>query len=170
MVFSMLKKSYVWSLAIITVCSGLLGTMAVHPTESAVNSNFSQGNWSEDQRTVWQVILDWNRAFAENNVEQYFNFIDDEITVITPGNPYRVEGLIDDREEFEFGLSTGRSKVGFFQMMQPLIRVIGDTAIVTYFTRGYYGIANTEVLYFKETDVLARQNGNWKIVHIHLSK
>jgi ketosteroid isomerase-like protein len=114
--------------------------------------------------------LDWNRAFAENNVEQYFNFIDDEITVITPGNPYRVEGLIDDREEFEFGLSTGRSKVGFFQMMQPLIRVIGDTAIVTYFTRGYYGIANTEVLYFKETDVLARQNGNWKIVHIHLSK
>lgn len=166
----MLKQYYLSSLAILTICAGSLVALSAQAAEPAVISDYSQASWGEDQRTVWQVILRWNRAFAENDVERYFEFIDQNITVLTPGNPYRVEGIIDDRNEFEFGLSTGRSEVGFFQMMQPLIRVFGDMAIVTYFSRGYYGSDNGNILYFKETDVLALQDGNWKIVHIHLSE
>lgn len=166
----MLKQYYLSSLAILTICAGSLVALSAQAAEPAVISDYSQASWGEDQRTVWQVIVRWNRAFAENDVERYFEFIDQNITVLTPGNPYRVEGIIDDRNEFEFGLSTGRSKVGFFQMMQPLIRVFGDMAIVTYFSRGYYGSDNGNILYFKETDVLALQDGNWKIVHIHLSE
>lgn len=166
----MLKQYYLSSLAILTICAGSLVALSAKDAEPAVISDYSQASWGEDQRTVWQVIVRWNRAFAENDVERYFEFIDQNITVLTPGNPYRVEGIIDDRNEFEFGLSTGRSKVGFFQMMQPLIRVFGDMAIVTYFSRGYYGSDNGNILYFKETDVLALQDGNWKIVHIHLSE
>lgn len=166
----MLKQYYLSSLAILTICAGSLVALSAQAAEPAVISDYSQASWGEDQRTVWQVIVRWNRAFAENDVERYFEFIDQNITVLTPGNPYRVEGIIDDRNEFEFGLSTGRSKVGFFQMIQPLIRVFGDMAIVTYFSRGYYGSDNGNILYFKETDVLALQDGNWKIVHIHLSE
>lgn len=166
----MLKQYYLSSLAILTICAGSLVALSAQAAEPAVISDYSQASWGEDQRAVWQVIVRWNRAFAENDVERYFEFIDQSITVLTPGNPYRVEGIIDDRNEFEFGLSTGRSKVGFFQMMQPLIRVFGDMAIVTYFSRGYYGSDNGNILYFKETDVLALQDGNWKIVHIHLSE
>lgn len=166
----MLKQYYLSSLAILTICAGSLVALSAQAAEPAVISDYSQASWGEDQRTVWQVIVRWNRAFAENDVERYFEFIDQNITVLTPGNPYRVEGIIDDRNEFEFGLSTGRSEVGFFQMMQPLIRVFGDMAIVTYFSRGYYGTDNGNILYFKETDVLALQDGNWKIVHIHLSE
>ena len=166
----MLKQYYLSSLAILTICAGSLVALSAQAAEPAVISDYSQASWGEDQRAVWQVIVRWNRAFAENDVERYFEFIDQNITVLTPGNPYRVEGIIDDRNEFEFGLSTGRSKVGFFQMMQPLIRVFGDMAIVTYFSRGYYGSDNGNILYFKETDVLALQDGNWKIVHIHLSE
>ncbi len=166
----MFKQFYLSSLAILTICAGSLVALSAQAAEPAVISDYSQASWGEDQRAVWQVIVQWNRAFAENDVERYFEFIDQNITVLTPGNPYRVEGIIDDRNEFEFGLSTGRSKVGFFQMMQPLIRVFGDMAIVTYFSRGYYGSDNGNILYFKETDVLALQDGNWKIVHIHLSE
>ena len=166
----MLKQYYLSSLTILTICAGSLVALSAQAAEPAVISDYSQASWGEDQRTVWQVIVRWNRAFAENDVERYFEFIDQNITVLTPGNPYRVEGIIDDRNEFEFGLSTGRSEVGFFQMMQPLIRVFGDMAIVTYFSRGYYGGDNGNILYFKETDVLALQDGNWKIVHIHLSE
>ncbi len=166
----MFKQYYLPSLAILTICAGSLVALSAQAAEPAVISDYSQASWGEDQRTVWQVIVRWNRAFAENDVERYFEFIDQNITVLTPGNPYRVEGIIDDRNEFEFGLSTGRSEVGFFQMMQPLIRVFGDMAIVTYFSRGYYGSDNGNILYFKETDVLALQDGNWKIVHIHLSE
>jgi ketosteroid isomerase-like protein len=129
-------------------------------------------NWTEAQREVWQVIETWNRAFAENDAEAYFHYISDDITVLTPSNPYRVEGKPDDREEFEYGIRTAYNKVGIFQEMTPLVRVYGDTAFATYFSRGYYGEVSTggAMVYLKETDVLRRIDGQWKIVHVHVSK
>ena len=129
-------------------------------------------NWTEAEREVWQAIESWNRAFAENDVEAYFRYISDDITVLTPSNPYRVEGKPDDREEFEFGIRMAYNKVGIFQEMTPLVRVYGDTAFATYFSRGYYGEASAggTMAYLKETDVLRRIDGQWKIVHVHVSK
>ncbi|HEY7460648.1 MAG TPA: hypothetical protein VIC59_02075, partial [Gemmatimonadota bacterium] len=46
---------------------------------------------------VLEVIEAFNAAFARNDPATYFSFIDDDITVLTPSNPYRVEGLRDDR-------------------------------------------------------------------------
>lgn len=123
-----------------------------------------------DELEVWTVVKAFNRAFAENDVERYFALVDDAITVLTPGNPYRVEGIKDDREEFEFGLRAGYSKVGYFQEMQPLVRILGTAALVTYFSRGSYGPAgNAKTLYFKETDVLVKKDDEWKIAHVHVS-
>ena len=119
---------------------------------------------------VWAVIKNFNRAFAANDPANYFTYIDDYITVITPSNPYRVEGIIDDREEFEYGLRTGANRVAYFQEMQPKVQLFGETAVVTYFSRGSYGRESEEkTYYFKETDVLVRKSGTWKIVHIHVS-
>lgn len=39
------------------------------------------------EQQVWNVVEDFNHAFAANDTEWYFSFIDDEITVITPTNP-----------------------------------------------------------------------------------
>jgi ketosteroid isomerase-like protein len=119
---------------------------------------------------VWAVVTDFNRAFAANDPERYFSFVDETITVLTPGNPYRVEGLRADREEFEFGLRAGYSRVGYFQEMQPRVSVFGDVAVATYFSRGHYGPEGaSRALYFKETDVLVRRPAGWRIVHIHVS-
>jgi len=119
---------------------------------------------------VLQVIKDFNRAFKNNDPEKYFTYIDDQITVITSSNPYRVEGIKDDREEFEYGIRSGSARVGYFQEMQPKVQLYGDVAVVTYFSRGSYGPeGQAKTLYFKETDVLARKEGAWKIVHIHVS-
>jgi ketosteroid isomerase-like protein len=119
---------------------------------------------------VWAVVEAFNRAFAENDLERYFGFVAEEITVLTPRNPYRVEGRQDDREEFEFGLRAGYSRVGFFQAMQPRVQRYGDTAVATYFSRGRYGPEGAgSTAYYKETDVLVRRAGGWKIVHIHVS-
>src|SRR4029077_1659304 len=110
------------------------------------------------------VIDAFNRAFAANDPDQYFTFVDPDITVLTPGNPYRVEGIAADRAEFEFGIREGITRVGYFQEMQPLIRVYGDTAVVTYFSRGRYGIGDkARTAYLKETDVLIRRDTGWKI-------
>lgn len=123
------------------------------------------------EQEVWRIIEEWNAAFAANDAARYFEFIDDDVTVMTPSNPYRVEGLPDDREEFEFGIHAGYSRVGIFQEIAPIVRVYGDIAFVTYFHRGYYGPErNGQLAYLKETTILRRKNGTWKIVHIHVSK
>ena len=141
------------------------------PQDELVHNRFHESAWTSEQRQVWQTIETWNRAFANNDPDTYFEFIADDITVITPSNPYRVEGKPDDREEFEFGIHRTYSKVGLFQEMLPDVRVYGDTAVVTYFSRGYYGGDDSAAMgYLKETDVLHRIDGKWKIVHIHVSK
>ena len=125
---------------------------------------------SEQEREVWNVILAWNDAFEKNDADNYFNYVDEEIVVLVPGNPYRVQGIGPDRAEFEYGIAGGRTKVYFFQELQPKIRLVGDVAIVTYYSRGSYG-DSMEMTYLKETDVLIRdQSGKWKVAHIHVSK
>lgn len=119
---------------------------------------------------VWQTVQEFNRAFAANDPERYFKFIDPEIVVLTSGSPYRIEGLAHDRQEFEFGLQEGYSRVGYFQELQPKIQCFGDVAIVTYYSRGYYGPeGKARTTYLKETDVLVRRETGWKLVHIHVS-
>lgn len=125
---------------------------------------------SAEAQAVWAAVEGFNQAFAENDPERYFTFMADELTVLTPGNPYRVEGLPADREEFEFSLRAGYSQVEFFQALQPNVQVLGETAVVSYFSRGRYGPAGqAKLAYYKETDVLVRRAGAWKIVHIHVS-
>ena len=126
--------------------------------------------WSEDQRAVWETITRWNEAFARNDAEAYFSFVDENITVLTPAGPYRVEGKADDREEFEFGVKQGRTRVSLFQEIQPLVAVSGDLAFATYYSRGWYGGVDGAMAHLKETDVLVRKNGAWRILHVHVSK
>jgi ketosteroid isomerase-like protein len=132
--------------------------------------NGAHENISDPEGEVWQVIRAFNQAFAGNNPDEYFRHVDDDIVVLTPGNPYRVEGLVADREEFEFGLQRGYSRVGYFQELQPMVKVFGDVAVVTYFSRGSYGPEDrARTLYLKETDVLIRRPEGWKIIHVHVS-
>lgn len=126
---------------------------------------------TDAEREVWNVIDAFNRAFAANDPNRYFQYIDDDIVVIIPSSPYRIEGVKDDREEFEHSLRSGATRVGYFQELQPLVRVFGDTAVVTYYSRGAYGPeSDAKTGYLKETDVLVKRNGTWKIVHIHVSR
>lgn len=117
---------------------------------------------------VWEVVRAFNRAFLQNDADAYFRLVDPEITVMTPSNPYRVDGIEADRSEFEAGLRSGATRVHFFQEMQPMVQIHGDTAVVTYFSRGSYG-PTERTAYFKETDVLVRRDGGWRVVHVHVS-
>ena len=124
---------------------------------------------SSAQQAVWNTVVAWNDAFERNDTDAFFRFIDPEITVITPGNPFRISGVGPDRQEFEFSLQRGTSRVGYFQEIDPQIAVYGDVAVVTYYSRGHYGGDAGKTAYYKETDVLVRRDQSWKIVHIHLS-
>jgi len=120
------------------------------------------------EKEVLEVITEWNDHFANNRVQEYFEFLSDDVTLFIGSSPYRIEGLKKDREEFEYSLEQGWTTVGYFQMFQIDIRVYGETAVATYHTRGSYG-AEPKVVYVKETNVLLKRDGGWKIVHIHVT-
>jgi ketosteroid isomerase-like protein len=143
--------------------------MVFIPLLSLGQSN-KQQNIEKELIEVLETIQNWNKAFAANDSETYFQFIHDEITLFLPSSPYRVEGKQDDREEFEYSLKKGWTRVGYFQEMQPRVQIFGNTAIVTYHNRGTYGEGgNEKTANLKETDVLVREGGNWKVIHIHVS-
>jgi ketosteroid isomerase-like protein len=155
-------------LTVATFTCGLALVSAIAGTERWTNRKMT--TISTDEAAVLDVIEQFNNAFAANDVEKYFSYIDSDITVMTPSNPYRVEGIKDDRAEFDYSLKTGASRVGYFQEMQPKVQLLGNTAVVTYYSRGSYGPEGQQkICYYKETDVLARKADGWKIVHIHVS-
>ena len=136
----------------------------------SVGQSKKQPNTEKEQLEVLETIQRWNKAFVANDPGTYFQFIHDEITLFLPSSPYRVEGKPDDREEFEYSLKKGWTRVGYFQEMQPRVQIFGNTAIVTYHNRGTYGEGDNEkTANLKETDVLVREDGNWKVIHIHVS-
>jgi ketosteroid isomerase-like protein len=140
------------------------------PLLASAQINTKEQLHEKEQSEVLKTIKEWNNTFSANNPDAYFEFIHDEITLFLPGSPYRVDGKHDDREEFEYSLKKGWTRVGFFQEMQPKIQLIGNIAIVTYHNRGTYGEGDKEkTINLKETDVLVKEDGKWKVIHIHVS-
>jgi ketosteroid isomerase-like protein len=166
-----------WALILIGISAALCAmpgaraSVTAGPGGAAGALTVADGTAGETEiREVLDVIAAWNGAFARNDVPKYFSFIDDAITVLTPSNPYRVEGVARDRQEFEQMLRLGAGRVGYFQELQPRVQRFGDVAVVTYHSRGSYGPEGKErTLYLKETDVLVKRAEGWKVVHIHVS-
>ena len=139
---------------------------------------YAQNNQSENikmnqlKADVLEVIKEWNNSFSNNDPQTYFGYIHEDLTLFIASSPYRIDGKKDDREEFEWSLSKGRTKVHLFQELQPNVQILSEnSAIVTYHNRGTYGPEGEEqVAYLKETNVLVKENGKWKIIHIHVSK
>lgn len=121
---------------------------------------------------VLAVVKEWNNAFARNDPDTYFGYIHEDLTLFIASSPYRIDGKIDDREEFELSLNTGKTRVHLFQELQPKVQILSETsALVTYHNRGVYGPDGEEQMrYLKETNVLVKGDGGWKIIHIHVSK
>lgn len=68
------------------------------------------------------------------------------------------EGLAKDKTRVRFDLANYREQV------------YGDTAICTYtFLLSRGTVEGVEVLSYNESRVLVRENGEWKVVHVHKS-
>lgn len=121
---------------------------------------------------VLTTIKEWNRSFDRNDPESYFTFIHKNLSLFLASSPYRVEGIEDDQEEFEWSLKNGRTRVSLFQELQPNVQILSPTsALVTYHTRGIYGNEGQEqMIYLKETNVVVKEYNHWKVIHIHVSK
>jgi hypothetical protein len=133
-------------------------------------NTFADANGSAREAEAWHFVEEFNAAFATNNPDAYFKCVDENITVITPANPYRVEGIRNDREEFEYSLRQNVSRANLWQAMQPKVQVYGDTAVVSFFVRGSLGpTEQPKIIYWKVTDIIVKRGETWKVVHIRVS-
>lgn len=149
----------------------LLMTLSVNSQQLQKQSGNQTMAKATVEQEVLNVIKQWNDCFERNDNTKYFSYIHDDLTLFIPSSPYRIDGKQDDKKEFEWSLSKSRTKVHLFQELQPVVHVYGNTAVVTYHNRGAYGPDGAEQMHYaKETNVLVKENGTWKIVHIHVSK
>ncbi|MEW5983133.1 MAG: nuclear transport factor 2 family protein [Acidobacteriota bacterium] len=93
-----------------------------------------------------------------------------EVTYVDPGLTRPIVGL----EEYTRYLEGLKGKIHYdgSDFMQPKAAVYGDVAILTFTYRGYTKKPDGSVewnLAWNTTEVYARQDGRWKIIHTHWS-
>jgi len=80
------------------------------------------------------------------------------------------DSLLVGRKTLEemYGPPTGQTHFDHFDLINPMVRVYGDVAIVT-FDFASYGSADESQLRtrWRSTQVLRLVRGDWQIVHIH---
>ena len=115
------------------------------------------------------AIKGFDHAYANNDVEKYFNYYADEATV------YFGDGRVDMAAYHEMwtGLMAAGGGVELNEMSDLQVQVMpgGDIAIATSFidnrTRAPDGTTSTSRAF--ETDVWQKMGGKWKIISLHYS-
>lgn len=158
-----------YQFCIVSMLIGLLAGCLMQAPAIMAQASVFEDKMTKEEADVWRTVEAFNEAFQANDLDSYFSFVANSITIVTPGNPYRVQGILDDREEIQFGLTQGYGTVGLWRALQPWVQVFDDMAVVSFYSRGYLE-AGSEMFFLKVTDVLIREKQEWKVVHIHVSK
>jgi uncharacterized protein (TIGR02246 family) len=115
------------------------------------------------------AIQAFDRAYATNDVEKYFNFYADDATA------YFGDGRVDiaayHKMWTELMAAGGGVELNEMSDLQVQVMPSGDTAISTSFidnrTRAPDGTKSTSRAF--ETDVWQKTDGQWKIISLHYS-
>jgi len=124
------------------------------------------GGVPDDLEAVWQVITGMYQAYMAGDRARVDAFLDREATVFDSDIPELVcgkaelDGVRDRRPTTPSGpLETGLEAHG------EVIDVFGDLALVRYWLRvGYRALPSRMI---RNTAVLRRGQGGWRIVHLH---
>lgn len=109
------------------------------------------------QTALKDVLTQW----CEGNPLAYTNILDDSATFYRSGSSKMLAGKKIVGQYFSWKSST-RAPARFCDITDPEFKQFGDAAVFTYFN------IHDKVVH-KATEVYARRNGSWKIVHAHWS-
>lgn len=119
------------------------------------------GNLEKD---VWGVIKAWNAAYEAGDAEKFFGFFDENADFFTLTSATRIDDLHNFKNIFETSLKTKVKRKSV--LLSPEVKVFGDTAISTQHARISVGGVTHSV---RQTQVLRKADGGWKIIHLHVS-
>jgi uncharacterized protein (TIGR02246 family) len=114
-----------------------------------------------------RVALDrWGRGDPQG----YLEIMANDVTYFDPVQDKRLDGL--EAMKQMLAPITGKIKVSRFNMIDPKVQRFGDAALLTFNLVSYVMQANGQeraVARWNSSELYARVNGQWRIVHSHWS-
>jgi len=128
-------------------------------TASALNA--------EAQRII-QIERDAWEALRSKDLAAIGNYFADDVSIFEYGQAYRIQGKAEVLRGIETWL--GDSTIRSYQILDPKVQVLGDTAILSYYFTDTVVTAGREMPHSgKLTVVFAKEGGAWKALHEHVS-
>src|SRR5262249_25604994 len=129
------------------------------------NSKKDSGTRAKAEEELNTLENEWARAFVKNDAEAIGRFMADDWMVISP------DGNLIDKATFLGLIESGVLTHDQVEFAEVRVRLYGDSAVVTSRANSkgkFQGEAFSELE--RSTDVLVKQNGQWKSVLTHLTR
>jgi uncharacterized protein (TIGR02246 family) len=148
-------------LALAVVITAACGPAGNQTTETAAQSAAPPNDRIAEQQVV-QVVQDWIAAVPKRDTDRIGQLLgDDFVAILWDGKKH---SKIDYVEEIRSGKYLAES----ITMEDTQARVLGDTAIVTYYQNEKSQSAGADSSGSSVwTDILARRNGQWQVIAEH---
>ena len=134
------------------------------PTPAPAASTAPASDQNAEQQVI-QVVKDWIDAVPKRDAERIGQLLADDFVAILPN------GLKRSKADYLEELRSGKYAVESISVDETQARVLGDTAIVTYYQSEKSQTAGVDSSGGSAwTDVLARRDGRWQIIAEHGSR
>ena len=120
-----------------------------------------------------EVIIALERGaldrWGKGDPQGYLGLYAPEVTYFDPMQEGRVNGAAALRALY--GPLAGKIKVDSFEMIEPRVQFRGEVGLLTFnlLSHGRTPAGQPTVVRWNSTEVYARSNGKWKIIHSHWS-
>jgi uncharacterized protein (TIGR02246 family) len=156
----------IWALFAVVVVSAMAGGSAVsEPTASAAAPAVSAAPAQNAEEQVIQVVQDWVNAVPKRDTERIGQVLgDDFVAILSDGKKHAKPEYLDE-------IRSGKYTVESIALDDMEARVLGETAIVTYYqyeTSKTSGVDSSGGSAW--TDILARRDGRWQVIAEHGSR
>lgn len=116
-----------------------------------------------DQRAIWATIGALNAAWTQGRPEELSRYFHPQMIAVTPSERVRLAGAgacIAAWKTF-----ADQAKIRYWREIEPLIRVYGEAAVVSYYYEMSCAIAHREVQFSgRDLFFLIRENDRWWVV------
>lgn len=118
---------------------------------------------------VIDVLQTMGKAYASGNIAEYIKHLADQCSVFDEHKNKMIHGkeavIAALKEKFATHSLTGSEQIISYTIIQPYVKVNGNTAVVSYRAIEEVGGSNPRKLQGAMTDVFEKQDGHWMKVH-----
>ncbi len=125
---------------------------------------------TEQEKEVFQCVVDLNRVWMAKDREGINSRVTDDIIEMTEAPPYRLVGRAEYMRLIDEYVA-GPVRIVHYQEKDPIVNVMGEVAVVSFLIQLQRepdtppGVVRAG----KETHLLRKEDGRWKVFYIHWS-